>query len=85
MGRLRKYENDAARKAAQRARDKAEWLQVPRDLHDAHTARLGALQRAIGDAAKRNDGTAKSDAAKAVRAGSVETLLENLTKYFEAD
>jgi hypothetical protein len=82
MPRKRIYESDAARKAAQRERDKVAFVQVPRNEHNAQAARLEALQRAVNDAAKRN-GTPQSDAAKAVRAGSVETLLENLTKYFE--
>jgi hypothetical protein len=82
MPRPRIYESDAARKAAQRERDKTEWLQVRRTDYDALTARLEALQRAVNDAARRTDGTPKSDAAKECRAGSVETVLENLTKYF---
>ena len=77
MGRLRKYESDAARKAAQRERDKAEWVQVPRVVHEAHTARLEALQRAVNDAARRGDAVAAR-----CRAASVDTVLENLTKYF---
>ena len=77
MGRLRKYESDAARKAAQRERDKAEWVQVPRAVHQAHAARLEALQRAVSEAAGRGDAVAIE-----CRAGSVETVLENLTKYF---
>jgi N-acetylglucosamine kinase-like BadF-type ATPase len=80
MGRLRKYESDAARKAAQRERDKAEWVQVPRAVHEAHAARLEALQRAVNDAARRGDAVAVR-----CRAASVDTVLENLTKYFELE
>jgi hypothetical protein len=85
MPRPRIYESDAARKAAQRERDKTEWLQVRRDGYNALNARLETLQRAVNDAARRADGTPKSAAAKECRAGSVETVLENLTKYFESE
>ncbi len=79
MGRPRKYESDAARKAAQRARDKAQWVEVPRDAHKAHSERLDALQRAIHDAAQSGD-----DAALACRAASVDAMLEKLAAWFEA-
>ena len=79
MGRPRKYLSDAERQAAHRARSKAEWVEVPREAHEAHSARLEALQRAVDDAARRGDG-----AAQACRAGSVDTMLEKLTAYFEA-
>jgi hypothetical protein len=79
MGRPRKYESDSARKAAQRARDKARWVEVPRDAHKAHGERLDALQRAIHNAAHSGD-----DAALACRAANVDTMLENLTAWFEA-
>ncbi len=85
MARPRIYESDAARKAAQRERDRTQWLQVRRDDFNALNARLEALQRAVNDAARRTDGTPKSAAAKECRAASVETVLENLTKYFERE
>jgi DNA replication initiation complex subunit (GINS family) len=79
MGRLRKYESDAARKAAHRARSKAQWVEIDRASYERHTARLEALQRAVQDAAGRGDATAQ-----ACTAGSIDTMLEKLTKYFEA-
>lgn len=79
MGRPRKHADDAARQAAKRARDKAEWVEVPRVAHEAHSARLEALQRAVGDAARRGD-----VAAQACRAGGVDTMLDKLTAWFEA-
>ncbi len=79
MGRPRKYGSDAERQAAKRARDKAQWVEVPRVAHEAHSARLEALQRAVSDAAKRGD-----VAAQACRAASVDTMLGNLTAWFEA-
>ncbi len=78
MGRPRKYSSDAERQAAKRARDKAEWVEVPRVAHEAHSARLEALQRAVSDAAKQGD-----VAAQAARAGSVDTMLDKLTAWFE--
>ncbi len=79
MGRPRKYLSDAERQAAKRARDKAEWVEVPRVAHEAHSARLDALQRAVSDAAKSGDAIAQ-----ACRAGSVDTMLDKLTAWFEA-
>jgi hypothetical protein len=79
MGRPRQYESDAARQAAHRVRDKAQWVEVPRDAHKAHNDRLDALQRAIHAAAHSGD-----DAATACRAASVDTMLEKLTAWFEA-
>jgi phage-related minor tail protein len=82
MARPRTYEQsapatNAQRQAAKRARDKAQWVELPRDAHNAHAARLDALQAAITQAAKRGDTTAK-----ACNAASIETLLENLTAHF---
>ncbi len=79
MGRPRKYESDTARKAAQRARDKAQWVEVPRDAHKAHGERLDGLQRAIHDAAQSGDETAQ-----ACRAANVDSMIEKLTAWFEA-
>ncbi len=79
MGRPRKYLSDAERQAAKRARDKAEWVEVPRVAHEAHSAQLDKLQRAISAAAKNGD-----PAAQACRAGSVDTMLDKLTAWFEA-
>ncbi len=80
MGRLRKYESDAARKAAHRARSKAQWVEIDRASYERHTARLETLQRAVQDAAGRGDATAQ-----ACTAGSIDTMLEKLTKYFERE
>ena len=79
MGRPRKYATDAERQAAHKARVKAEWVEVPRQAHEAHSARLDALQRAVSAAAKQGD-----PAAQACRAGSVDTMLDKLTLWFEA-
>jgi hypothetical protein len=78
MGRPRKYLSDAERQAAKRARDKVEWVEVPRVAHAAHSARLEALQQAVSDAAKQGDA-----AAVACRAASVDTMLDKLTAWFE--
>jgi hypothetical protein len=79
MGRPRQYESDAERQAAHRARDKAQWVEVPRDAHKAHSDRLDALQQAIGEAAKQGDEMAKS-----CRAANVDTMLEKLAAWFES-
>ncbi len=79
MGRPRKYLNDAERQAAHRKRSKAEWVEVPRVAHEAHGARLESLQLAISAAAKNGD-----PVAQACRAGSVDTMLELLTQWFDA-
>ncbi len=79
MGRPRKYLNDAERQAAHRKRSKAEWVEVRRVAHEAHSARLEALQGAIGAAAKKGE-----PVALACRAGSVDTMLELLIQWFES-
>jgi hypothetical protein len=79
MARPRKYKDDAERQKAQRARDKAQWVEVSRDGYEAHTARLEALQTAIHNAAARGDTTAGG-----VKSASIETLLEKLAAHFEA-
>lgn len=79
MGRPRKYATNAERQAAHKERVKAEWVEVPRVAHEAHSTRLEALQRAVSDAAKQGDA-----AAMACRAGSVDTMLDKLTLWFEA-
>jgi hypothetical protein len=70
---------NAERQRAQRARDKARWVEVSRETHEAHTARLEALQTAIHEAARRGDTTAKS-----CNAASIETMLEKLAAHFES-
>ena len=82
MARPRKYDasapaTGAQRQAAKRARDKVQWVELPRDAHHAHAARLDALQAAITQAAKRGDTTAQ-----ACNSANVETLLEKLAAHF---
>ncbi len=82
MARPRKYDatapaTNAERQAAKRARDKAQWVELPRDGYEAHTARLDALQAAIHEAAARGDVTAK-----ACSSANVETMLELLAAEF---
>ncbi len=84
MARPRKYDatapaTGAERQAAKRARDKAQWVEVARDAHNAHAARLDALQAAINGAAARGDATAR-----ACNSASVDTILENLAAHFES-
>jgi hypothetical protein len=83
MARPRKYSETtpatgAQRQAAKRERDKAQWVEVARDAHDAHTARLDALQAAIHNAAARGDETAA-----ACNSANIETVLELLAAHFE--
>jgi hypothetical protein len=82
MGRPRLYSDDAPataaqRQRAQRARDKARWVEVSREGHDAHTARLEALQSAVHEAAQKGDSTAA-----ACNSANVETMLEKLQAHF---
>ncbi len=84
MARPRKYSEtapatNAERQAAKRARDREQWIEVSRDAHTAHAARLDALQAAIHDAAARGDKTAR-----ACNSANIETMLENLAAHFEA-
>lgn len=83
MARPRKYDattpaTNAERQAAKRARDKAQWVEVARDAHHAHAARLDALQTAIHNAAGRGDQTAI-----ACNSANAETMLELLAAVFE--
>ncbi len=77
MARPRKFEDDAARQKAHRARRKSEVVEVDRAALDALTARLERLQSAVADAAAQGDALALEG-----RAGSVETLLDNLVAAF---
>jgi flavin-binding protein dodecin len=82
MGRPRLYSDDAPataaqRQRAQRARDKVKWVEVSREGHDAHTARLESLQAAIHSAVQKGDSTAA-----ACNSANVETMLERLTLHF---
>jgi hypothetical protein len=70
---------NSTRQAAHRARDKSQWVELPRDAHKAHSDRLDALQQAIGEAAKQGDEMAKS-----CRAANVDAMLEKLTTWFES-
>ncbi len=78
MARPKQYADDAARQAAHRARAKAEWVEVRRAEHDALTTRLDALQAAVQDAAAHGH-----DLAQECRAGSVDTMLDNLVAAFK--
>ncbi len=83
MARPQKYRDTAPstpsqRQTAKRARDKAQWVEVARDAHDAHTAWLDALQAAIHNAAARGDETAR-----ACNSAHIETVLELLAAHFE--
>ncbi len=78
MPRPRKFEDDAARQAAHRARRKSQVVEIDRAALDALTARLDALHAAVADAAARGDALAQE-----CRAGSVDTLLDNLIAAFE--
>ncbi len=79
MGRIKKYEDTAARAKAHRERRRAKWVEVRRDSHNALTGRLEALQRAVNDAAKAGDPLAKE-----CSAGSIETMFEWLIAAFQS-
>jgi phage-related minor tail protein len=84
MARPRKYDatapaTNAERQAAKRARDRQQWIELPRDGYEAHTARLDALQAAIHEAARRGDTTAK-----ACSSAHIETMIELLAAHFES-
>ncbi len=78
MARPRKFEDDAARQKAHRARRKSEVVEIDRAALNALTARLERLHAAVADAAAQGD-----ELALEARAGSVDTMLDNLVKAFE--
>jgi N-acetylglucosamine kinase-like BadF-type ATPase len=84
MARPRAYDQSAPataaqRQAAKRARDREQWVEISREAHNAHNARLEALQTAIHEAAQRGDETAT-----ACNSANIETLLEKLAAHFKA-
>ena len=79
MGRPRQYGSDAERQRAYRQRDAVTTARVDRVVLERQIARLDRLHAAVAAAAQAGDGVAR-----ACRAGSIETLLEKLTDYFES-
>ena len=78
MGRPRQYGSDAERQRAHRQRLEAMTARVDRRALEQLHLRLDRLHTAVGAAAKAGD-----PAARAGQAGSVETMLEKLTRHFE--
>ena len=78
MGRPRQYGSDAERQRAHRQRLEATTARVDRQALEQLHARLEQLHSAVGAAAQAGDAVAR-----ACRAGSVDTLLEKLTSYFQ--
>jgi len=79
MGRRRQYGNDAERQQAYRLRREQESVRVDREALSRLHLRLDQLQAAVGAAAAAGEQTAR-----ACRAASVETVLDNLIHYFQA-
>jgi hypothetical protein len=79
MGRPRLYGSAAERQRAFRQRLEAETVRVDRRSLDALHARLDRLQEVLGRAADAGD-----EIARACIAASVDTILEKLTRCFEA-
>lgn len=80
MGRLKKYTSDADKQAAYRSRLESTRAIVDRASLDSLHERLERLQVAINSAAKRGDSMALR-----CRAGSIDTLLDNLTAVFSEE
>jgi hypothetical protein len=78
MGRPRQYASAAARQRAYRQRDAQVMARVDRAVLERQMARLDRLHAAVSAAAKAGDAVARAS-----QAGSIETLLEKLTRYFE--
>ncbi len=78
MARPKKHESAAARQAAHRQRAKEQWIEVDRASYDALVARLESLQQAVSHAAVAGDALAQQ-----CRAGSIDTVLDNLIVTFE--
>jgi hypothetical protein len=79
MGRPKKYNSDAERQAAHRARVAAASVTVDRRQLEQLEAQLTKLHNAIAKAADSD-----SPIAKQCQAASISTTLDKLTKYFEA-
>ncbi len=79
MGRRRQYASEAERQRAYRLRREQESVRVDREALARLHQRLDQLQAAVVAAAAAGEPTAR-----ACRAASVETVLENLIGYFQA-
>jgi hypothetical protein len=78
VGRPRQYGSDAERQRAYRQRDAEVTARVDRAVLERQLARLERLHAAVVAAAQAGEAVARS-----CRAGSIETMLEKLTGYFE--
>jgi hypothetical protein len=79
MGRPRKYATDAERQRACRQRQEGSTVRVERRVLEGPYARLEQLQAAIWEAAAAGD-----EMARACSAASVDTMVENMIRYFGA-
>jgi len=79
MGRPRQYGSGAERQRAYRVRLEAETVRVDRRALQGLHRRLEALQEAMRAAASEGD-----EMARQCGAGSVETMLEKMIRYFQA-
>jgi len=78
MARPRQYGSNAERQRAYRQRQETTLARVDRAALERLHGRLEQLHTAVAGAAQAGDAVAR-----ACRAGSVETLLEKLTRHFE--
>jgi hypothetical protein len=78
MARPRQYESNAERQRAYRQRQETTLARVDRRALDRLHEHLDQLHAVVAEAAR-----AGNEVAKACRAGSVETMLERLTHYFQ--
>jgi chromosome condensin MukBEF ATPase and DNA-binding subunit MukB len=79
MPRPRKYNTNAERTAAYRARMKEKYVEVDREQFEKTSQRLMELHGAIFRARQRGD-----ELAKKVSSGSVETTLDRLIQHFRS-
>ena len=79
MARPRQYGSNAERQRAYRQRQETALARVDREALERLHERLDQLHAAVAAAAQCGDAVAR-----ACRAGSVETLLEQLTRYFQS-
>ncbi len=78
MARPRQYESNAERQRAYRQRQETTLARVDRRALERLHEHLDELHAAVAEAAR-----AGNEVARACRAGSVETTLERLTRYFQ--
>ena len=78
MARPRQYASNAERQRSYRQRQDTTLARVDRAALERLHERLDQLQTAVAVAAQSGD-----EVARACRAGSVETMLEKLTRYFQ--